>query len=240
MNATGRLQLLLFGLLTIFLYSCGKDKDQVAPGSDVAYQEEVIGYFKEVALGFEFGTATPITRKWKGEMMVFVGGSKNALLLTELKAIISEVNALASDGFHIQLTEDSLQSNYYVFFGSGTDYAALYPSQSGYISSNWGLFTVYFTGDNVLYRGNMYVDVQRASPGEQKHLLREEFTQSLGLAKDSPRYPDSIFQQSWTSTTSYAQIDKDLIRLLYHPRMQTGLNASQADPVLRSIFPLLQ
>ena len=31
----------------------------------------------------------------------------------------------------------------------------------------------------------MYVDIVRADMNEQKHLLREELTQSLGLARDS-------------------------------------------------------
>ena len=67
-------------------------------------------------------------------------------------------------------------------------------------------------------------------------MLREELTQSLGLAKDSNRYPDSIFQASWTATTEYSDIDKDVVRLLYHPAMQTGLERSKCVEVLREII----
>ena len=70
----------------------------------------------------------------------------------------------------------------------------------------------------------MYVDIYRANTIEQRHLLREELTQSLGLAKDSFKYPNSIFQSSWTQTLNYMEIDKDMIRY-YHPNMSTGLNA---------------
>ena len=82
----------------------------------------------------------------------------------------------------------------------------------------------------------MYVDINKANTLEQKHLLREEFTQSLGLAKDSGLYDDSIFQSEWTSTTEYSTIDRDLIRLLYHPTMISGLNAAQSETVLRAIL----
>jgi hypothetical protein len=83
----------------------------------------------------------------------------------------------------------------------------------------------------------MYVDVYRASLIEQKHLLREELTQSLGLAKDSNLYPESIFQQSFsTKTTEHAAIDRDLVRLLYHPEMKIGLNRDEVDNRLRSIL----
>ena len=62
----------------------------------------------------------------------------------------------------------------------------------------------------------MYVDIYRANDQEQKHLLREELTQSLGLFNDSYKYPESIFYQDWTTTTEYAQIDRELIDMLYN------------------------
>ena len=82
----------------------------------------------------------------------------------------------------------------------------------------------------------MYVDIFRANIEAQKHLLREELTQSLGLARDSPEYTESIFQSSWTTTTEFAAIDKELIRLLYHPDMVIGLTANQVDDVLAEIL----
>ena len=83
----------------------------------------------------------------------------------------------------------------------------------------------------------MYVDINRASLLEQKHLLREELTQSLGLARDSELYSESIFQQSFsTKTTEYAPIDRDLVRLLYHPKMKVGLDRDQVDKLLREIL----
>ena len=82
----------------------------------------------------------------------------------------------------------------------------------------------------------MYVDIYRANTIEQRHLLREELTQSLGLAKDSFKYPNSIFQSSWTQTLNYMEIDKDVIRLLYHPNMSTGLNALAVEDVLSNIL----
>ena len=50
----------------------------------------------------------------------------------------------------------------------------------------------------------------------QKHLLREELTQSLGLRNDSYTYPESIFYSNWTNTTEYTELDKSLIDMLYN------------------------
>lgn len=200
------------------------------------YELDVIEYFKEIALGFEFGGATEITRRWESDMKIFVGGSPTAAHLSELDDIIDEINGL-TNGFTASIVSDTTQSNYYIYFGSGDDFGKIFPSASSLAESNWGLFFLFWNGSQQLIRGHMYVDIFRANSQEQLHLLREELTQSLGLAKDSDRYSDSIFQQAFsTKTTSYSQIDKDLIRLLYHADMSVGLTASTVDQRLRTIL----
>ena len=200
------------------------------------YDFEVISYFKEIALGFEFGTSSEITRKWCSDLKIFVGGDISNDLNVELNNIVNEIRNLVTDNFSIQIVNDSSQSNYYIFFGSGDEYSKIFPSQANYVDSNWGLFSVRWNTSNCLTRGNMYVDIYRANTIEQRHLLREELTQSLGLAKDSFKYPNSIFQSSWTQTLNYMEIDKDVIRLLYHPNMSTGLNVLAVEDVLRNIL----
>ena len=221
--------------LVIFISSCNSEEDIIAPKLD-EYDLEVISYFKEIALGFEFGSSSKITRKWCSDLKVFIGGETNSILLEELDNIISEISSLSTDNFNMEIVSDSSLSNYYIFFGKGDNYANIFPSASSYVNNNWGLFFIWYNSSNCLNRGQMYVDTDRADFIQAKHLLREEFTQSLGLARDSDKYINSIFQSSWTTTTSFSQIDKDLIRLLYHPEMQTGLNESEVDVLLRNVI----
>ncbi|HET6542824.1 MAG TPA: DUF2927 domain-containing protein [Chryseolinea sp.] len=226
-------KILRFCFIVVLIAACSEDEPEKGLS---AYDESVIEYFNEIALGFEFGSASEVTRKWKTDMKIFVGGYKQQELMTELQTIIGEINTLATDGFSASVVTDTLQSNFYIFFGSGGDYVKKFPALSTLVLSNWGLFNVFFHGSNEIYSGYMYVDTDRSNSVEEKHLLREELTQSLGLAKDSNRYPDSIFQESWTTTTEYSDIDKDLVRLLYHPSMQTGLDRSKCVEVLREII----
>lgn len=221
-------------LISILLISCSKDEDNILPSSQ--YNENLITYFKIVALGFEFGNASKVTRKWNSEMKIFVGGEQKPELLSELESIKNEINELATDGFKISIVNDSLQSNYYIFFGSRNEYADIFPRVSSLVDTNWGLFSVFWNNRDEIFTGYMYVDIIRSNLTEQKHLLREELTQSLGLAKDSPLYDNSIFQTEWTTTTAYATIDKDLIRLLYHPQMRVSLNENEVDIILRNIL----
>ena len=228
-------QLPFFLSLAVLFASCSRDKETPTP-SLTAYENSVISYFKEITLGFEFGNASEITRKWPSKMKVFVVGNTNPTLLNELEKIKNEINTLTTDGFSIEIVTDSLQSNYYLFFGSGSEFAKKYPNIQHLVASNFGLFTLFFNGANHFTSGYMYVDIFRANAAAQKHILREELTQSLGLAKDSPLYPESIFQENWTITTEYTQMDRDLIGLLYHPEMKVGLNKTQVEPVLRKIL----
>ncbi|GAA4324739.1 hypothetical protein GCM10023115_41560 [Pontixanthobacter gangjinensis] len=227
----------LLVILSLIISSCSKDNEDITPVSELSeYQKEVVNYYKDIALGFEFGTASNVTRKWYSDLRIFIGGEPDIELRNELEKIKTEINELATDGFKVKIVNDSLQSNYYIFFGSGKEYAKIFPNQANFVDSNWGLFYVNWNRSDHFTSGYMYVDITRANATEQKHLLREELTQSLGLAKDSPLYMDSIFQSSWTNTTQYASIDKDLIRLLYNPNMRSGLNENQVDEILKEIL----
>ena len=111
------------------------------------------------------------------------------------KRVIQEINALATDGFSASVVTDTLQSNFYIFLGSGGDYAKKFPCVIKSCSKQLGAIQCLLCTPPMKFTAEyMYVDIDRANSIEEKHLLREELTQSLGLAKDSNRYPDSIFQ----------------------------------------------
>jgi hypothetical protein len=224
---------ILIFVIVLFISSCNIDEELTIELNE--YDLEVISYFKEITLGFENGEASEITRKWDSTMKIFIGWNSNSILLDELNKIIDEINEIVSDNFSAEIVSDFSTSNYYIYFGKGEEYAKIFPSQSQYVNNNLGLFNIWFDNDYI-NRGVMYVDIFRANEQAQWHLLREELTQSLGLAQDSERYLNSIFQINWTIISSYSQIDKDIIRLLYHPNMKVGLNENEVDLLLRSIL----
>ena len=103
----------------------------------------------------------------------------------------------------------------FVFFGSEKEFNTIDPNSKKYTKNNFGVFVYY--GKTHLKRANIYVDIYRTkSIKAQRHLLREELTQSLGLFNDTYDYPNSMFYQGWTETTKYADIDVKLIKMLYN------------------------
>ena len=84
------------------------------------------------------------------------------------------------------------------------------------IEYNWGVFWIKRNNETIV-SSKIFIDTKRPrSLLQQKHLLREELTQSLGFSNDSYKYENSIFQQRWTEVTEFSQIDKEIIKLHYN------------------------
>jgi hypothetical protein len=185
------------------------------PVNDERFSLSEREYFKEIALKSEYSTnniGKPC--RWVSDMNIYVDGEPTEELISELNQITLELNDLINP-IDIRVVENRSDANFIIYIGKEEGYLKIEPDSRELTNKNWGLFTIY--GGTEIYKGNMFVDTYRCKSLEgQKHLLREELTQSLGLRNDSYRYEKSIFQQRWTETTEYAPIDRQLIRMLYN------------------------
>jgi hypothetical protein len=222
------------GLLSVLSLAANNDNPKESTLTE--QQRGVIAYFQEVALGFEFGNTTPVTRKWVSEMKVFVAGNAQSEALAELSRVISEVNTLVNDGFKITVVSREEDANLFLFFGSKSAYGELYPKEAPLLKGSSGLCTISWNSKNQIIRGHIFIKNENISSVEQRHVIREELTQALGFGKDSPRYMDSVFQSKYTTPTEYAAIDRQLISLLYNPNMHAGLEATESEHVLAKIL----
>jgi hypothetical protein len=200
----------------------------------VVTRSEVIEYFNELIFGSEFGDSNKRSKKWTKSMKIFVSGKCPGYLDKELNKIIKEINALV-DSISLSRVTSKRDSNYIIYFGSGKNYAKIEPNAQPYLKDNLGFLWVYWNSNNEIYKGSMYVDIIRTrNKNTQKHLLREELTQSLGIMNDSYKYPDSIFYQKWTHTTNYLEIDKYVIQLLYNKEIKPNMNKQEINKIIGS------
>ena len=88
---------------------------------------------------------------------------------------------------------------------------------------NYGFFWTWWKPDYYIYQAVILISTTKINQVEREHLIREELTQALGLMKDSARYQESIFQASWTRTTTFTPLDKAVIKILYDPRITPGM-----------------
>lgn len=185
------------------------------PQDDIRFTKEDRKYFEEVALNSEFTDVDKgIPCRWINDVKIYVLGEKPKVLINELSKIVGELNELINP-ININIVTERSKANLIICIGSSQQYHNLEPGTEKYTKDNWGLFSV--NSGPEIHKGSIFIDIKRCSSiNGQKHLLREELTQALGLFNDSYKYENSIFQQDWTETNEYAPIDRRLIRMLYN------------------------
>lgn len=150
-------------------------------------------YFNEVVFRTEFGSSSKTIRKWTRDIRIFVAGNPSDALSCELNKVIGELNELVS-GIQLTLVDSEDKSNLIAFFGSGDGYLKFEPKAKPYIEELLGFVWLNWDSQSEIQFGSIFVDtVKTQSIERQRHIVREELTQALGIMNDSYRYPNSIF-----------------------------------------------
>ncbi|GAB4461726.1 MAG: hypothetical protein OHK0037_11320 [Elainellaceae cyanobacterium] len=196
-----------------------------------AITQSDIDYFAEVALGSEWGNNAQLIRKWNTNLRIRVTGTRTAEDDATIRQVMQEINELIN-GSGVQLVRDDRNPNVEIIYAPESQFRQL---ESNYVPGNLGFFWVRWNSSVLNYARILITNTNRVTQRERNHLLREELTQVLGLMRDSNRYRNSIFYQGWTDVNEYAEIDRTLIRMLYHPQLQPGMTRSQAVAVLQTL-----
>ncbi len=191
------------------------------------YTQEEKDYFTEIALGAEFGDEIPVIKKWTKDIRIKIDGEPTDEDLLIINEIIDDLNELLY-GIKIKIVEK--KENLTITFSPESDFASI---DENYIPTNYGFFWALWHDDNyVIYDASILVSSADITQNERSHLIREELTQSLGLMNDSNRYSDSIFYQEWTDVTEFSEIDRAVIKLLYHKKVKPGMTKEQIIKIL--------
>ncbi len=210
------------------------------------YEKELINYFNEVALKTEHYDAPEKIIKWVEPMTLFVfKDSTNDRQMKAIEKTINTINELATDGFKIVLNDDIVKCNAFIYLCNKEKVAELNPrfyrmfneginyEVSGYANIR------YDWKKNIIIKVYIYIDEEDPINVQESTIL-EEITQSLGLANDPTTHPNSIFFENKSEESNimneYSKIDRDVLRLLYHPKMRPGLNFKQAEKVIKRIL----
>lgn len=204
--------------------------------ADLYQRRHLVDYFQSIALQSEYGQNLPILKKWMQPMSIYVSGDPAPELMEELAEIITELNPLFTDGFSMEIVADSLAANYHIFLGEKATYSRMYPETAFLLRENEGLFTNQLNTDFSIASGHMFVAIHDNPLRFQKHILREELTQSLGLPNDIDVYANSIFYKKWSDVQAYSNLDIEVIRLLYHPKMIPNLGPASVASILEDIL----
>lgn len=163
--------------------------------------------------------------KWHQNIHIEVHGNPSSSDSEVLELLIDELNRLLPS---ISVCLDEADSNMHIYFTN----PQTFHQAEGYFKDvdnpilN-GVTFVYHDSNYQIYKANLLVSSRTKNPQKRAHTIREELTQSLGLLTDSWDYPNSIFYEGQSYTTSFATIDHELIQMLYRADIEAGATAKE-------------
>lgn len=226
----GRVRGRHFGPVTVRAETEGLVAEQpidVVPGS--TYSNLGLSYFREVAFGAEYGTLSRVVRKWAGDLRIAVHGVPTPADLQALEEVMADLRVVMR-GRQIQVVNE--EANLNIYFAPESEFSTIDPN---YEPTNYGFFWVWWGADQQLLRSQILISSTGITQEARSHLIREEITQSLGLMNDSWRFPESIYYQGWTSTTSYTALDFIVLEMLYRDEIKAGMTELEAVAILREL-----
>lgn len=212
---------IMLGCVFILSWGC-----RIVEPDRETYTKEEMEYFFEIALGTEYGTSEANIKKWTENIKIMVQGAPTEVDSQTLNQIVDELNGILNG---IKLAVVSQNPNIEIHFLPESDFSLIEPN---YVPTNYGFFWVNWSINGSIYHARILISTDHVTQQERSHLIREELTQSLGLMKDSYRYPDSIFYQGWTEVTRYLPIDSTVIEILYRSEIRPNMTGEEVVEVL--------
>lgn len=175
------------------------------------FSKQSVDYFSEIALGAEFGDNRGKARKWtKNPVNIHIYGNPDQAARACLDSVIDDFNHLSTTSKLV--VDETMDADIEIYFVPVSEFPLIEPN---YVQGNWGFFGCMIDSNCEIYHARILIGTDLPTPRERCHLIREELTQSLGLARDSWKYQDSIFYGGWSEMNSYSKLDEDLIRIMY-------------------------
>jgi len=180
-------------------------------------QQEIQDYFNEVAYGSDelSGPQTQKITKWEKDIIMYIEGYYTTQDIINIKNIVAELNGI-QNRVKITITKTKSAANSIVYFGDFKTFDKKYLNNTaGDISCN-GYCGIFGPVNSTIIESVKIFIRSQCSTGDRKHAIIEEITQSLGLANDSWKYPESIFYEGYSTTQQLSKLDRELIKMLYN------------------------
>ena len=200
------------------------------PGVSV---EDVIQYFNEVCLSAEFVNSGDPSRlqKWVSPIQFLCLGSPTAADRTVLEGFVAWLNTV--EGFPgMQETDDPVFADMTLHFCAPEDYLTLMGDQ--FIGTDGGV-TFFYNGADQIYDATIAyrTDIDQEI---RNSVILEEIYNGLGPMNDTSLRTDSIIFSGYSTPQSLTPMDELILRLLYHPQMQCGMDAAACEAVIRQLY----
>jgi len=174
-------------------------------------QDSIINYYNEIAGRSEYGDPNATFCKWKTNVKIYFDFENSDSIKKYSEEVIKDLNDLI-DPIIISITNKKSEANLFVYCGNFSDYKKRY---NVVMEGQFNGFACTNTYNHTIYSGYVFIN-EKLKGNRLKSVIREEITQSFGLANDSWEYQDSIFFQGQNSQITFSELDKEIIKLHYN------------------------
>ena len=200
------------------------------PGISV---EDVILYFNEVSLDAEFvNSGDPsVLQKWTEPIQYILYGSYTEEDYAVLTDFVPWLNTI--EGFPgMSETQDLGTANLKLHFCGYSEFIDL--MGDSYTGCDGGV-TFWYNEDNEIYDATIGY-VTEIDQEVRNSVILEEIYNGLGPVQDTALRPDSIIYSDFSQPQELTEIDELILKLLYHPQMECGMNAAECEAVIRQLY----
>lgn len=194
--------------------------------------EDVITYFNEVCLDAEVTNSgdPSLLQKWVAPIYYTLNGDYTQEDLAVLEDFCAWLNTI--DGFPgIQKAPHAFMTNLRIDFCSAR--------QMHNILGSWtqgldGAVTFWYQ-ENEIYEGQICIRTD-LSQSLRNSVILEELYNGLGPVQDTTLRSDSLIYAGYSEPQTPTDVDALLLKLLYHPRMECGMDAQECESVIRTLY----
>lgn len=195
--------------------------------------EDVITYFNEVALAAEHSDSgnPSLVQKWTEVIYYRIYGDPTEEDQQVLNGFVDWLNSM--EGFpRMRPSSGSLTEDLSIYFCSHSE---MQEHINFDVSNTDGAVTFYYNGKNEIYSGTICyrTDIEQHT---RNSVILEEIYNCLGPVQDTDLRDDSIIYSGFSTPQELTTIDELILKLLYHPDVQCGMNAQQCEAAIRQLY----
>lgn len=199
--------------------------------------EDVITYFNEVVLTIEYnnGDGDPsLVQKWLSPMYYRIEGSPSEQDLAVLEDFVAQLNEVPGFPGMEEVTDWESLSNITVYFIDREPFEEIFSDVVHGDFANGAVEFWYYTDTNEIYSASVGIclDVEQEP---RLSILPEEIVNMLGIT-DTVLREDSIVYQYSDENFTLSDMDWLILKLLYSPEIQCGMNAEECEAVIRELY----
>ena len=197
---------------------------------------QILTYFEEVALNMEYSDGTgdvTCVQKWLSPIYYRLYGPYTDSDMTKLSELFTQLNGI--EGFPgIYPATDTNYENLNIYFLDPNDFTINFSSLLNGEDAYGAAQFWFYTDTNELHTAQIgyRTDLDQKT---RDSILLEEIVNVLGIS-DSELRTDSIVYQHSNSNLELSDIDILILKLLYNPRIECGMNFDECAAIIKELY----